>query len=255
MMFKLDKNSLAFVDGKSDMLSYQVGTILLGSPKKIQSVEIIYVSEITFTQHCMFTLGGAHYKNIELNGVQIEQNKVYQANKNDVIKLKNLLLGFRLYLQACPFDINCIGNRRGSYTDHFCATKNKIRVIKGPEFNYLDDPYILLNSPYFISPNSDLSGIRLIGDPIEASQYDIHSSVVDDGTIQLTESGMIVLLRARQVTGGYPRILSVIKADLDLLAQYKIAAPVRFELIELETAQQLLLQREKELNDFRELLS
>ena len=88
-MFKISKNSLAFDRGHSDELSYQTCKILLGSPEKFQAMEIIYAKESVFTQHCIFTLGGAHYKNITLNGVRIEQNKVYEADNKDILKFSS----------------------------------------------------------------------------------------------------------------------------------------------------------------------
>ena len=248
-MFKATENSLAFDGAHSDELSYQTCKILLGSPEKYKVLEIIYAVEYVFTQHCIFTLGGAHYREFTLNGVKIEQNRVYEAHKNDILKFTGLELGFRLYLMASPFDQSRIGRCRGSFDLYFSPAKKKIRVIKGPEFNYLADPKEFLNRPFVISPNSDPGGLRLEGAKIEAKRYDIVSSIVDDGLIQLTSNGPIVLLRQRQVTGGYPRVFSVIKTDLDFLVQYKIGMVVHFELIELAEAKNLLLQRERELKN------
>ena len=254
-MFKLSKNSLAFDGGHSDELSYQTCKILLGSPDTYQLMEIIYAAEAVFTQHSIFTLGGAHYREISLNGVKIEQNRVYEAYKNDVLKFKELECGFRLYLMASPFDQSRPGCSRGSFKQCFSPPKEKIRVIKGPEFDYLTEPKEFLEQPFVISANSDLAGLRLEGEKVAAKRYDIVSSIVDDGLIQLTSNGPIVLLRQRQVTGGYPRIFSVIKTDLDFLAQYQIGSVVHFKLIELTEAKALLLQREAELKNLKKLLN
>lgn len=248
-MFKAAENSLAFGGGHSDELSFQTCKILLGCPEKYKVMEIIYAVECVFTQHCIFTLGGAHYREFTLNGVMIEQNRVYEAHKNDILKFTGLERGFRLYLMASPFEQSRIGRCRGSFERCFSPPKKKIRVIIGPEFNYLTDPKEFLNRSFVISPNSDLGGLRLEGAKIEATRYDIASSIVDDGVIQLTSNGPIVLLRQRPVTGGYPRVFSVIKTDLDFLVQYKIGTMVRFELIELTEAKDLLLQRERELKN------
>ncbi len=253
-MFKLSKNSLAFDQGHSDELSYQTCKILLGLPKRYKAMEIIYAVDSVFTQHCIFTLGGAHYRNITLNGIKIEQNKVYEADKNDILKFARLEYGFRLYLMASPFDPRWVGRCRGKFEDCFTLPKEKIRLIKGPEFHYLKNPDAFLDHQYVVSANSDLGAIRLEGAKIEAQRYDIVSSIVDDGLIQLTPSGPIVLLRQRQITGGYPRVFSVIKIDLDFLVQYKMGMVVRFELIELAEAKSLLLQREKELKNLKKYL-
>ncbi len=249
-MFKLAKNSLAFADGHSDELSRQSCHILLGCPEDYQLMEIIYADEAVFNARCVFILGGAHYRNITLNGVTIEQNRVYEAAANDVLKFFGLQRGFRLYLMARPFEQSLIGRRRGRFSDSFSPVPRKIRVLKGPEFNYLDAPEEFLQRPFVISANSDLGGIRLEGAKIQAQRYDITSAIVDDGMIQLTANGPIVLLRQRQLTGGYPRIFSVIKTDLDFLAQYRTGGVVRFELIELAQAQALLRHRERQLKNF-----
>ena len=248
-MFKLEKNALAFDGGHSDEFSCQTCRLLLGSPEEFQVAEIIYGKQAVFNERCIFTLGGAHYNHITLNGDKIEQNKVYEANKDDILNFEGLELGFRLYLMASRFDKSRVGCRRSKQVNAYLSCKGKIRVIKGQEFNYLNNPEALLEYPFVISANSGLGGLRLEGEKVTASKYDIASSIVDDGVVQLTANGPIVLLRERQVTGGYPRILSVIQADIDTLAQYRIGERVRFELIELTEAKTLFLQREKELKN------
>ena len=250
-VFEFAKNALLFYSGHSDELSCQTAKLLLGSPKKYKRAEIIYASGCVFTRHCIFTLCGAHYNNICLNGVAIEQNRVYEAHKGDSLKFSGLELGFRLYLMASTFKAGRLGCYRQSFERCFTPAKVKIRVIKGPEFDYLNDAGEFLDRPFVISANSDLSGLRLEGKKIAARQYDIISSIVADGLVQLTATGPIVLLRQRQLTGGYPRIFSIIKTDLDFLAQYQVGAVVRFELIDINAAKALLLQREIELNTIR----
>ena len=81
------------------------------------------------------------------------------------------------------------------------------------------------------------------------------SSVVADGTVQLTASGPYVLLRHRQTLGGYPRILNVISADVDLLAQLAPGQPVRFRMVEIEEARQAARLKHRELEAFKRCLS
>jgi allophanate hydrolase subunit 2 len=250
-VFKLSTNSLAFANGHSDQLSYQSALILLGIPNQYQAVEIIYAVEAIFSQSCMFILTGAHYQGSTLNGRNIKQNTVYAAKKNDCLKFGQLLYGFRLYLIASELKAKQIGCYRDQFNVCFNLPHHKIRLIKGPEWHYLTNPKVFLDTPFVISSHSNLAGLRLTGAQIDAKQYDIISSIVDDGMIQLTANGAIVLLRERQVTGGYPRIFSVIKTDLDFLAQYTINAVVHFELIEPLQAKKLWLQREEQLKQLK----
>ena len=125
-------------------------------------------------------------------------------------------------------------------------------MTKGPEFDYLMEDFF--KHAYSISSTSDMSGLRL-EQTVRAKTYDIITSAVTDGTIQLSKDGPIVLLRHRQSTGGYPRILNVIEADMDRLAQYPHGASVRFELVSIEMSVTLLLAHEKTLLSIQEDLA
>jgi allophanate hydrolase subunit 2 len=49
----------------------------------------------------------------------------------------------------------------------------------------------------------------------------------------------------QQTTGGYPKIANVISADLSSLGQLRPRDEIRFEPVEMETAQALLVEQEK----------
>jgi antagonist of KipI len=78
------------------------------------------------------------------------------------------------------------------------------------------------------------------------------SAPVDCGTIQLLPGGQLIILMAdHQTTGGYPRIASVISADLPKLAQSPIADTLRFELTDLDTAEEALFSMYRELDSIK----
>ena len=57
------------------------------------------------------------------------------------------------------------------------------------------------------------------------------------GDIQMTGDGIpAILIREHQPTGGYPRIATVIQADLDLAAQMKTGVSFNFALVEHQQA-------------------
>ena len=64
-------------------------------------------------------------------------------------------------------------------------------------------------------------GMRLDGPPLEhAKGYNIVSDGIAPGSIQVPGNGLpIVLLADRQTTGGYPKIATVISADLPALGR------------------------------------
>ena len=73
------------------------------------------------------------------------------------------------------------------------------------------------------------------------------SSPVAPGTIQLSPSGPIILMRECQTVGGYPRIFSVISADLDLLAQMNAGQKMCFQFVDQNEAIGCLKQQETDL--------
>ena len=67
------------------------------------------------------------------------------------------------------------------------------------------------------------------------------SDAIVPGDIQILGDGTpIVLLRDHQPTGGYPRIATVITADLDRFAQLRPGTELRFEPVSLPRAQALM---------------
>jgi allophanate hydrolase subunit 2 len=77
------------------------------------------------------------------------------------------------------------------------------------------------------------------------------SAPVNDGTVQLTPSGPIILLRQRQTVGGYPRVLNVISADVDLLGQYAPFQFLYFRLVSLKEAQHAARTKKEDLERLR----
>jgi antagonist of KipI len=103
---------------------------------------------------------------------------------------------------------------------------------------------------YIIHPSSDRMGYQLSGSPIFPDKpLELVSSAVSFGTVQLLPDGQLIVLMAdHQTTGGYPRIAHVITAHLPKLAQLRPSDTVQFKQMDLETAEQLLVSRQKELH-------
>jgi len=239
--------------GASDQLSFEIGYTLLGSPKKFVSHEIIHTKKITFLEDCMFCLSGAHYEIMYLNNENIHHTKVYSAQKGDILCLGKKTRGFRSYIISAALKSSRLGFEMQDFEKHFKIYTNKIRVCKGPEFEYLSDPDQILNNFHTISKDSSLMGLKLDSNNIKSNSYDIISSAVCDGTIQLTNNGPIILMRHRQTTGGYPRVLQVAAVDINLLAQYKIGERIHFEMISFVEAKKLLREYNHQLDKFKSL--
>lgn len=122
-----------------------------------------------------------------------------------------------------------------------------IRVLAGREWKDFssksqDD---FLSHPYKLTGDSDRMGYRLEGEPLSLSkQGELLSESVAFGTVQVPSSGKpLILMADRQTTGGYPRIAQVASVDLPRLAQLLPGDEIRFSLIDLRTAEELLLSR------------
>jgi biotin-dependent carboxylase-like uncharacterized protein len=117
----------------------------------------------------------------------------------------------------------------------------RVRVVKGPQSDHFADSEVaaFLDSTYTVGPSADRMGMRLTGRTLRHSRgSDIVSDGIAPGSIQVPGSGQpIVLLADRQTTGGYPKIATVISADLPALARLPLGAKVSFEAVTIEAAQ------------------
>lgn len=128
------------------------------------------------------------------------------------------------------------------------AANPTVRFIPGGQYGWFDadQTRLLETAEYVVSPQSDRMGYRLNGPPLMPRQRrELLSEPVAFGTVQVPPDGSpIVLMADRQTTGGYPKIAQVITADLPLLAQTRIGGKVRFRLVDLRKAQEVLLHTE-----------
>ena len=91
---------------------------------------------------------------------------------------------------------------------------------------------------------------KLTGEAIEfVTSGDIISDGITTGSVQISSSGMpIVMLADHQTTGGYAKIGTVISTDIPAIGQRKPGEKVRFSYISVEEAQKLNLERKKYLD-------
>jgi 5-oxoprolinase (ATP-hydrolysing) subunit C len=115
-----------------------------------------------------------------------------------------------------------------------------IRVVMGPQDDEFGDATALfLNSEWKISAISDRMGYRLEGPVIRHLHgHNIVSDGTVNGSIQVPGNGQpIVLMPDRGTSGGYPKIATVISADLGRLAQIPAGRSFRFRAIDMVGAQ------------------
>ena len=121
--------------------------------------------------------------------------------------------------------------------------KKKIRVLKGPQFDYFskESQKVFLSKEYTISNLTDRMGMRLEGTTMKnIVNTNIRSEGITKGAIQVPADGLpIVLLTDYPTIGGYPKIANVASVDYNLLIQKTPGEKIFFELIKLHEAEQL----------------
>ncbi len=116
-----------------------------------------------------------------------------------------------------------------------------IRVVMGPQ----DDEFgeaptkLFLDSEWRISATSDRMGYRLEGPVIKHLHgHNIVSDGTVNGSIQVPGNGApIVLMPDRGTSGGYPKIATVITADLGRFAQIPAGRGFHFRAVSMTEAQ------------------
>lgn len=125
------------------------------------------------------------------------------------------------------------------------AVPRPVRVIAGPQADAFAPVALqrLLAGPYLVAPETDRMGCRLQGPNLpyrKANPREHISDGIAPGSIQVAGDGQpIVLLADRQTTGGYPKIATVISADLDFLAHVWPGESITFRLTDVEEAHRL----------------
>jgi biotin-dependent carboxylase-like uncharacterized protein len=116
-----------------------------------------------------------------------------------------------------------------------------IRVVLGPQDDEFSDDAkaLFLDSEWKISATSDRMGYRLEGPVIKHLHgHNIVSDGTVNGSIQVPGNGApIVLMPDRGTSGGYPKIATVISADLGRFAQTPAGRGFRFKAINMAEAQ------------------
>ena len=118
-----------------------------------------------------------------------------------------------------------------------------IRVIKGTNFDYFSEESkkIFFKNEFKVSKLSDRMGMRLEGKKIEnIDDTNIRSEGLIKGVIQVPADGNpIIMLSDHGTIGGYPKIGVVITADYDKLVQLTPGSRVKFQEVDLNSAETL----------------
>ncbi|MEZ5773922.1 MAG: biotin-dependent carboxyltransferase family protein [Hyphomicrobiaceae bacterium] len=115
-----------------------------------------------------------------------------------------------------------------------------IRVVPGPQDDYFapDQMAAFLGTPWRLSARSDRMAYLMEGPALRHLKgFNIVSDGIPLGAIQVPGDGQpMVLMADRQPTGGYPKIATVIRADIGRLAQTRPGGTVRFRAVTVAAA-------------------
>jgi biotin-dependent carboxylase-like uncharacterized protein len=114
------------------------------------------------------------------------------------------------------------------------------RVVPGPQDDYFDRESLslLLSGAYQATWQQDRMAYRLDGPRLtHVKGYNIITDGIVPGCIQIPGTGQpIVLMRDAGTVGGYPKVATVVEADLGRLAQTRPGGAVHFKAISMMEA-------------------
>jgi antagonist of KipI len=273
------------VAGPMDAYSHRRANRLVGNDKDAAALEITLIGpELEADTETLCVVAGARFETT-LNGAPIDERNPFLVPAGGRVRLGSRLAGARATLAVRGgFDVPAIfGSRATSIVSRIGPFGRplqtgdvlpiaqprevaapavgrglrlpeggaRVRIMRGPQDALFTTEALetLLTARFVVTPQSNRMGYRLDGPPLRHSAAaDILSDATPVGSIQVPASGMPILLMAdRQTTGGYPRIGTVISADLPTAGQLAPGDWIEFEECTREAAIAALKQQEQEL--------
>jgi biotin-dependent carboxylase-like uncharacterized protein len=111
----------------------------------------------------------------------------------------------------------------------------ELRVLVGPRDDWFPPESLrtLLDTPYAVTTSTNRVGMRLAGPALHRStDQELKPEGMVRGALQVPPDGQPILFLAdHPVTGGYPVIAVVVDSDIDLAAQARPGAQLRFTAV------------------------
>ncbi|MGH8657880.1 MAG: biotin-dependent carboxyltransferase family protein [Gammaproteobacteria bacterium] len=259
--------------GALDPLALTVGNRLVGNEANTAALEITVgsVVRLSFYRSASIALTGADVS-ADLDGERVWHGWRTPAREGQILTLAAPRSGMRAYLAiAGGIDVPpVLGSRSTDLNAGFGGLAGRalqdgdslplgsatpptgrqglklpewdpfVRAMPGPEYDGFkrEAQQALWQTEWKVSAQSNRMGYRLLGPALTyANPGELLSHAVLPGTVQVPPNGQpIVLLADAQTTGGYPRIATVIEADLWKLAQVRLGATFRLVACTLATA-------------------
>ena len=246
------------VAGPMDAWSHRRANRLAGNPDDAAALEVTLLGpELECDGDIMCAVAGAEFA-VTVNGAPVDARRAFAASSGARVRFGARRAGARATLAVRGgFDVpQTLGSRATSLVSRLGpfggraiaagdvlpigeivragpraagrarpmpAGGARLRVLLGPHDAMFTAEAVatLLASRFTITPQSNRMGYRLDGPALRhMGPADILSDATPVGSLQVPASGQAILLMAdRQTTGGYPKIATVISADLPLAGQ------------------------------------
>ncbi len=259
--------------GAADRIGWLEGVALLGQSLEAASIEMAGMGgRLRFEADTRFALSGAPMRAM-LNGAPIEWRASHRARAGDVLDIGVASRGVYGYLALAggvdaPVELGGRGYHVIAGLGAPLSGGESLRLLPDPApeaaplrlssepvssapIRVMEGPQTYLFSEetragfeatrFFKSPRANRQGVRLDheGAPFAtAGQLNLVSDFIAEGDIQMTGDGTpFVLLAECQSMGGYPRIGTVLPADLPRVAQADVGSVLSFRFVSVEEAE------------------
>ncbi len=275
------------VAGPMDPVAFRIANALVGNRRDCAALEVTLTGPtLRFSDARAVAVSGAAFE-LFVNDLPVPGVQSFTVPRGGTLRFGPRTLGARAYLAvAGGFDVPVVLGSRSTHTpsrlggyhgrtlaagdelelgavtappSHVSApTPNlrtprsgPIRVMAGPDLlDFADDALtVFTRSEYVVDVDSNRTGFRLNGAPVpRRSADDQLSDVTTIGSVQVPASGRpIVLMADRQTTGGYPRVATVISADIGVAGQAAPGDLLAFERCSAAQARAAMRELERQL--------
>jgi biotin-dependent carboxylase-like uncharacterized protein len=273
------------VAGPMDWYSHRLANRLVGNPDEAAALEITLLGpELTADADVRCVITGADFE-ASAGGTTVVVNAPFVLRRGEVLKVRGRSRGARgsIAIKGGIENPGVLGSRATSLISRMGpfggralaagdvlaigkATMSgqppgrplplpeggaRVRVVPGPhQSRFTAEAIRTFHATRFvITPASNRMGYRLDGAVLARHDHDeMLSDATPVGSLQVPASGLPILLMAdRQTTGGYPKIATVITADLPLAGQLAPGDWIEFLPCTREAAIDALKRREAAL--------
>lgn len=270
--------------GAADALSLRIANLLVGNDEYAPVLEMTLLgATLEFAEPAIVAIIGATCE-CRMGTKSIPANTAVQVNAGEALQCGSTTDGARSYLAVQGgFDVPLImgsastdvrggfggfqgrrlqngdllrvGNRGNKQVRRLPAGTieslrrvGPMRVTRGSQQDWFSpESYAkFLASSYVVSEQSDRAGLRLKGEAVTPrEQAQLLTDGIPLGAIQVPPDGQpIILFVDQQTAGGYPKIASVVAADMHRIGQLRPRDEVRFSEVSIVEAVEAFREQE-----------